>query len=70
MFSIGEECLRRYYRLRKFESNGEKVQEIRRARGGVILDPDDLVKDVLDDNDFITVGINITFIYASACFLI
>ncbi|XP_075213077.1 histidine ammonia-lyase-like [Lycorma delicatula] len=57
IFSVGEESLRRYYRLRKFETNGDRVQEIRRARGGVILDPDDLVTDVLDDNDFITIGL-------------
>ncbi len=28
----------------------------RRTSGGAVLDPDDLIKDVLDDNDFVIVG--------------
>jgi len=34
---------------------GEQVVEIRKTRGCVRLDPDDLVVDVLDDNDFVSV---------------
>lgn len=34
----------------------EEVQEVRKTRGGVILDPDDLIKDVLDNDDFVNIG--------------
>ncbi len=34
----------------------EKVSEIRKTRGGAILDPDDKLNQVLDDNDFVSVG--------------
>ncbi|RZF35762.1 hypothetical protein LSTR_LSTR012060 [Laodelphax striatellus] len=55
---LGEEAIGRYQRLRNFEFHGDKIQDIRRARGGVVLDPLDLVADVLDDNDFITVSLS------------
>ncbi|XP_022202484.2 histidine ammonia-lyase-like [Nilaparvata lugens] len=55
---LGEEAIRKYQRLRNVEFHDEKIQDIRRARGGVILDPLDLVIDVLDDNDFITVSLS------------
>jgi histidine ammonia-lyase len=59
---LGEEAVRRYSKLQKQDDiikekrDREKVQEIRKTRGGVILDPDDRIRDVLDDNDFVTVG--------------
>ena len=34
----------------------EKVYETRKTRGGAILDMDDIIKTVLDDNDFVSVG--------------
>lgn len=34
----------------------EEVEEVRKTRGGVILDPDDIIKDVLDNDDFVNVG--------------
>ena len=34
----------------------EKVKEVRKTRGGAILDPDDIITDVLDNNDFVSVG--------------
>ena len=34
----------------------EVVQDIRKTVGGAICDPEDLLKTVLDDNDFVTVG--------------
>ena len=34
----------------------EVVQDIRKTVGGAICDPEDLLKSVLDDNDFVTVG--------------
>ena len=34
----------------------EKVSEIRKTRGGAILDMDDKLFQVLDDNDFVSVG--------------
>ncbi|XP_071439403.1 histidine ammonia-lyase-like [Hetaerina americana] len=64
---LGEEALRRYMKMhwgeeeeagstRRATPREEKIQEMRKTRGGVILDPDDLVKDILDDNDFVSVG--------------
>lgn len=54
---LGEETLRRYYKSRGGSGCAEeKVYEVRKAKGGAILDPDDLIKDVLDDDDFVTVG--------------
>jgi len=59
---LGEESVRRYIKLQKQDDSIkenrdiEKVQEVRKTRGGVILDPDDHISDVLDDNDFVTVG--------------
>lgn len=52
---FGEEAVKRYYR-KHGGSNSEKVFEVRKAKGGAILDPADFIKDVLDDNDFVTVG--------------
>lgn len=34
----------------------DTVQEVRKTRGGAILDPDDLIADVLDCNDFVSIG--------------
>jgi hypothetical protein len=59
---LGEESVRRYSKQQKQDDSTnqnrerEKVQEVRKTRGGVILDPDDHIRDVLDDNDFVTVG--------------
>merc|ERR1712062_21894 len=33
----------------------EVINDIRKTVGGAILDPEDLIKDVLDDNDFISI---------------
>ncbi|GFO42757.1 histidine ammonia-lyase [Plakobranchus ocellatus] len=54
---LGEEALRRYYKKKAASgADGEKVHEVRKTKGGALLDFDDSVKDVLDDNDFVTVG--------------
>ena len=59
---LGEESVRRYSKLQKQHdhteenTDSEKVQEVRKTRGGAMLDPDDRISDVLDDNDFVTVG--------------
>ena len=54
---LGDETLRRYYKSRSGVGYAEeKVYEVRKAKGGAILDVDDSIKDVLDDNDFATVG--------------
>lgn len=58
---LGEEATRRYKKLQTQDGGSESgeremVQEVRKTRGGVILDPDDSIRDVLDDNDFVTVG--------------
>jgi len=64
---LGDEVVRRHSKHNQsFDkaSNGDTiltrspVQMVRRARGGVILDPDDIIRDVLDDNDFVVVGKN------------
>ena len=34
----------------------EVVHDIRKTVGGAICDPEDLIKDVLDDNDFVSIG--------------
>ncbi|KDR16028.1 histidine ammonia-lyase-like [Zootermopsis nevadensis] len=57
---LGEEATRRYKKLQTQDGGSESgeremVQEVRKTRGGVILDPDDSIRDVLDDNDFVTV---------------
>ena len=54
---LGDEALRRYYKKKLPSGPGsEKVHEVRKTKGGALLDFDDGVKDVLDDNDFVTVG--------------
>lgn len=53
---LGEETLRRYYKQKGSSGRAaEKVYEVRKAKGGALLDLDDAIKDVIDDNDFITV---------------
>ena len=34
----------------------EQVLEVRKTRGGALLDVDDIIKSVLDDDDFVSVG--------------
>ena len=54
----------RYLKLKppSFVPNREEViNDIRKTKGGAILDPEDLIKDVLDDNDFISIGENYDF---------
>ena len=56
---LGEEALKRYLKLKppSFVPNRQEVvQDIRKTVGGAICDPEDLLKSVLDDNDFVTVG--------------
>lgn len=56
---LGEEALKRYQRLRgNLLQPGRKeiVSDVRKTRGGAILDPHDIIKEVLDDNDFVSVG--------------
>ncbi|CAL1294671.1 unnamed protein product [Larinioides sclopetarius] len=56
---VGEEALRKYQKLRPQSSHvsgrDEKIYQIRKTKGGAILDPDDQVNHVLDDNDFVSV---------------
>jgi histidine ammonia-lyase len=55
---LGDEGLRRYLKLRppSFVPNREEaVHEVRKTLGGAILDPEDLVEDVLDDNEFVSI---------------
>lgn len=53
---LGEESLRRYYKAKCNSGHAdETVIEVRKAKGGAILDPDDAIRDVLDDSDFVTV---------------
>ncbi|XP_062613698.1 histidine ammonia-lyase-like [Saccostrea cucullata] len=54
---LGEESLRRYYKSKSGVGHAlkEKVYEVRKAKGAAILDPDDAIRDVLDENDFVTV---------------
>ncbi|KAH7644813.1 histidine ammonia-lyase [Dermatophagoides farinae] len=57
---LGVEALNKYTKLRQSHSSIsndsiEIVDEIRKAKGGSILDPEDFVADVLDDNDFVSI---------------
>ncbi|XP_022667971.1 histidine ammonia-lyase-like isoform X2 [Varroa jacobsoni] len=54
---LGEEALRRYTKLQPatYIGNDEKVFEIRKTRGGAILDGEDEIQSVLDNNDFVSV---------------
>lgn len=55
---LGEQAWRKYEKIVNGRTDEEPrgIQEIRKTRGGVILDLDDLIRDVLDDDDFVTVG--------------
>ena len=55
----------RYLKLKppSYVPNREEViNDIRKTVGGAILDPEDQIKDVLDDNDFISIGEQFQFI--------
>lgn len=69
---LGEEALKRYQRLRgNFAPSGRKevVSDVRKTRGGAILDPQDLIREVLDDNDFVSVGKSRRVSYSHVLFL-
>lgn len=59
---LGEQAWKKYRKIvyhKSLEEDvdaQEEVQEVRKTRGGVILDPDDIIKDVLDNDDFVNVG--------------
>jgi len=60
---LGEEALRRYLKLKPpsyVPNRDEAVHDIRKTAGGAILDPEDLIKHVLDDNDFVSIGKHIS----------
>lgn len=55
---LGEEALRRYLKLKPssyLDGRTEKVFQIRKTRGGAIIDGDDVIRNVLDDNEFLSV---------------
>lgn len=55
---LGEEALRRYQKIKPDSTHVDKdegVHSVRKTRGGAILDPDDQIRHVLDDNDFVSV---------------
>lgn len=59
---LGEEALRRYMKLQPssyLDGRSEKIFEIRKTRGGAILDGEDVIKNVLDDNEFVSVGTHV-----------
>ena len=63
---LGEEALRKYIKLKanrdgdatatEVAVQNETCYEIRKAKGGAILDPEDIIAYVLDDNDFVSLG--------------
>ena len=63
---IGQEALRRYYKSKAdcahLPVKEGEVFEIRKTRGGAILDQDDVIKNILDDNDFVSVGEVIVYV--------
>ncbi|XP_037504899.1 histidine ammonia-lyase [Rhipicephalus sanguineus] len=55
---LGEEALRRYMKLKPssfLDGRTEKVYQVRKTRGGAIIDGDDIIRNVLDDNEFLSV---------------
>ncbi|CAG0882819.1 unnamed protein product [Cyprideis torosa] len=55
---LGQECLRRWEKLEPptmVRNRKEVIREMRRTKGGAMLDPDDKVSHVLDDNDFVSI---------------
>lgn len=56
---LGEEALKRYLKLKPQSSHvpgkEEVIYEIRKTKGGAILDPDDHISVVLNDDDFVSV---------------
>ena len=57
---LGVEAIKRFQKLQVpgVKATEEQPQEVRKTKGGAILDPDDFVKDVLDDNDFVSISKN------------
>jgi len=57
---LGEQALKRFAKLKPtgdaLSLTADQILETRKTNGGALLDSDDQVKDVLDDNDFITIG--------------
>lgn len=55
---LAEVGVKKYYKLKphSFVDKEEKIEEVRKTKGGVLLDVDDLIRSVLDDNDFVSVG--------------
>ena len=57
---LANEALRRFERTKEGSQvdgkEAEKVSQVRKTRGGALLDPDDLIRLVLDDNDFVSIG--------------
>lgn len=56
---LAEEAVKRYEKLRPASSyvpgRKEVVKDIRKTKGGAIIDPDDVLTNVLDDDDFVSV---------------
>jgi histidine ammonia-lyase len=56
---LADEALKRYNKLRPasyVSGRKERVKEIRKTKGGAIIDPEDILTNVLDDNDFVSIG--------------
>ncbi|XP_041832938.1 histidine ammonia-lyase-like [Melanotaenia boesemani] len=52
--SLGDEALRRYYWTKRLEPGDKQIGfSMRRCQGGELLHPEDQVKDVLEDDDFV-----------------
>ncbi|CAH1783270.1 unnamed protein product [Owenia fusiformis] len=56
---LGEQSLQRYNKSKAAHEHilhtKDPIAEIRKTRGGAILDGDDIIRDILDDNDFVSV---------------
>lgn len=54
---LGEEAIRRCHKHRPdIVQEMDEIAYMRRSKGGALLDNDDTLKQVLDDNDFVSVG--------------
>ena len=54
---LGCEALRRYGQAMRLEEAHQEVGfTVRRCQGGELLHPEDLLKDILEDNEFVQLG--------------
>lgn len=62
--SVGSETLRRYHQAKEHEDRDRDMEfSMWRRRGGELLQPEDRAEDVLEDNDFVQLGMLLQLMY-------